>query len=258
MLLSTRWPWLRPAGPSSSSAAGPGARAAPRGARSRHEVTGIDLSERVLGDLRRGASARARRTIPATLATTRGQRRRPSSSAAATPPITVPFAELPAPALRWSSSSRVWSAAARTCFRADTARTRPAQPGPGAALPLSPREPAVGEATAEVVEWTAGREIRWWATVTESRRAEQVYAFAVVYRGIGARRGAVQRLEETLLLRYVFQLRAGALAGAPRLPRRRPASTAITSSDHSATSRRRSSASPSPPATARETRESCA
>ena len=65
-------------------------------------------------------------------------------------------------------------------------------------------ESADGEAAAEVVEWTAGRRIRWWATMSDAQRSLQCYAFEVTYEVIAAD-GASRRLSETLLLRYVFR-----------------------------------------------------
>lgn len=78
-------------------------------------------------------------------------------------------------------------------------------PNPAPAPPSAvPEPPDAGATPVEVVEWTESRWIRWWATVSESRSAEQIHAFEVTYEVLGAD-GSVRRLEETLLLRYVFR-----------------------------------------------------
>jgi SAM-dependent methyltransferase len=65
-------------------------------------------------------------------------------------------------------------------------------------------EPADGEANAETVDWSGGRRIRWWVTVTGYERAEQwndcELTFEVVEPG-----GATQRFTETISLRYIFR-----------------------------------------------------
>ena len=61
-----------------------------------------------------------------------------------------------------------------------------------------------GEASAELVEWTDGRRIRWWMTVTGYDRSQQCNECEVTYEIIAAD-GARRRLIETLALRYVFR-----------------------------------------------------
>ena len=63
---------------------------------------------------------------------------------------------------------------------------------------------ADGEATAETVDWTDGRRIRWWVTVTGYERAEQRNECELTFEVI-APGGATQRLTETISLRYVFR-----------------------------------------------------
>lgn len=65
-------------------------------------------------------------------------------------------------------------------------------------------EPLTGAAGVEVVAWTDGRQVRWWADVTESRPSQQLYTFAVTYEVVAAD-GATHRVSETLRLRYVFR-----------------------------------------------------
>ena len=78
-------------------------------------------------------------------------------------------------------------------------------PNPAPA-PLSAvcEQPDAGATPVEVVEWTEGRRIRWWATVTDSRPTLQRYAFEVTYEVVEAD-GVARQLKETLLLRYVFR-----------------------------------------------------
>ncbi|HET6494804.1 MAG TPA: class I SAM-dependent methyltransferase [Thermoleophilia bacterium] len=78
-------------------------------------------------------------------------------------------------------------------------------PNPAPApLSAAQQQPDAGATPVEVVDWTEGRRIRWWAEVTESRRSEQIHAFRVTYEVVDAD-GSVRRLEEPLLLRYVFR-----------------------------------------------------
>ena len=63
---------------------------------------------------------------------------------------------------------------------------------------------ADGEATAETVDWTDGRRIRWWVTVTGYERAEQWNECELTFEVI-APGGATQRLTETISLRYIFR-----------------------------------------------------
>jgi len=65
-------------------------------------------------------------------------------------------------------------------------------------------EPADGEATAEVVHWTAGRRIRWWMTVIGYDRSQQWNACELTFEIIEAD-GATRRITETISLRYIFR-----------------------------------------------------
>jgi SAM-dependent methyltransferase len=65
-------------------------------------------------------------------------------------------------------------------------------------------EPGDGEATAQLVEWTDGRRIRWWMTVIGYDRLQQVNECEVTYE-IRAADGASRRLTETIALRYTFR-----------------------------------------------------
>ena len=65
-------------------------------------------------------------------------------------------------------------------------------------------EPADGEATAELVDWTGGRRIRWWVTVTGYERAEQWNECALTFEVIEPG-GATRRFAETISLRYIFR-----------------------------------------------------
>jgi SAM-dependent methyltransferase len=64
--------------------------------------------------------------------------------------------------------------------------------------------PGDGEATAELVEWTEGRRIRWWMTVIGYERLQQGNECEVTYEVIEAD-GASRRLTETISLRYTFR-----------------------------------------------------
>jgi hypothetical protein len=78
-------------------------------------------------------------------------------------------------------------------------------PNPDPAPPSHARsEPADGEATAVVVDWTHDRRIRWWVTVTGYERALQCAACEVTFEIIEAE-GATRRLTDDLVLRYVFR-----------------------------------------------------
>lgn len=78
-------------------------------------------------------------------------------------------------------------------------------PNPDPAPPsYAPDGPADGEATAESVAWTDGRHIRWWMTVTGYERALQRSECEVTYEVIEAD-GATRRLTETIVLRYIFR-----------------------------------------------------
>jgi SAM-dependent methyltransferase len=65
-------------------------------------------------------------------------------------------------------------------------------------------EPPDGEASAVVVEWTQGRRIRWWVTVTAYDRSQQCSECEVTYEVIEAG-GATRRITQTIVLRYVFR-----------------------------------------------------
>jgi SAM-dependent methyltransferase len=65
-------------------------------------------------------------------------------------------------------------------------------------------EPAEGEETAELVEWTEGRRIRWWMTVIGYDRLQQCNECEVTYEIIEAD-GLTRRMSETLFLRYTFR-----------------------------------------------------
>ncbi|MCX6373095.1 MAG: class I SAM-dependent methyltransferase [Actinobacteria bacterium] len=64
--------------------------------------------------------------------------------------------------------------------------------------------PGDGESTAELVEWTDGRRIRWWMTVIGYDRLQQVNECEVTYEVIESG-GASRRLTETISLRYTFR-----------------------------------------------------
>jgi SAM-dependent methyltransferase len=65
-------------------------------------------------------------------------------------------------------------------------------------------EPGDGEATAQVVDWTDGRRIRWWMTVIGYDRLQQCNECEVTYEVIEAD-GVTRRISETLSLRYTFR-----------------------------------------------------
>ena len=78
-------------------------------------------------------------------------------------------------------------------------------PNPDPAPPsYAPNGPTDGEATAELVDWTEGRRIRWWMAVTGYDRSQQWTECAVTYEIIEAD-GATRRIGETLGLRYIFR-----------------------------------------------------
>ena len=144
-------------------------------ARDGHEVTGIDLSERMLDVcraklLREPAAVRERVRLLVADMTSFDLGRRFAL-------VTVPFA---------SFQHLLTVEQQLACLERCRAHLLPRGllvldlPNPDPA-PLSAvrEETAAGEATAEVVEWTAGRQIRWWATASESRRAKQIHAFTV-------------------------------------------------------------------------------
>ena len=65
-------------------------------------------------------------------------------------------------------------------------------------------EPADGEETAQVVDWTDGRRIRWWMTVIGYDRSLQLNECEVTYEIVEAD-GAARRITETISLRYTFR-----------------------------------------------------
>jgi len=78
-------------------------------------------------------------------------------------------------------------------------------PNPDPAPPTYARdEPGDGEDTAQLVEWTDGRQIRWWMTVTDYERSQQCNECEVTYE-ISEADGVTRRITETILLRYVFR-----------------------------------------------------
>ncbi len=78
-------------------------------------------------------------------------------------------------------------------------------PNPDPAPPSHVRdEIADGEASAELVDWTGGRRIRWWVTVVDYQRSLQCTECEVTYE-IVAPDGATRRLVETITLRYIFR-----------------------------------------------------
>jgi SAM-dependent methyltransferase len=79
-------------------------------------------------------------------------------------------------------------------------------PNPDPAPPSHVRshEATDGEATAQLVDWTDGRRIRWWMTVVDYRRSQQCAECEVTYEIIAAD-GATTRMSETFPLRYVFR-----------------------------------------------------
>lgn len=79
-------------------------------------------------------------------------------------------------------------------------------PNPDPAPPSHARSqgPSDGEATAQLVEWTAGRRIRWWGTVVAYDRVLQCNEYELTYEIIGAD-GGTRRISETFPLRFVFR-----------------------------------------------------
>jgi SAM-dependent methyltransferase len=63
---------------------------------------------------------------------------------------------------------------------------------------------ADGEETAELVEWTGGRRIRWWVTIIGYDRAHQWNDCEVTFEVIEAG-GETRRITETISLRYIFR-----------------------------------------------------
>lgn len=65
-------------------------------------------------------------------------------------------------------------------------------------------EPADAEATAELADWTGGRRIRWWVTVTGYERSQQWSDCEVTFEIIAAD-GATRRFSHVISLRYIFR-----------------------------------------------------
>ena len=59
-------------------------------------------------------------------------------------------------------------------------------------------------AASQLVDWTDGRRIRWWMTVTGYDRSLQCTECEVTYEIIEAD-GATRRITETISLRYMFR-----------------------------------------------------
>ena len=78
-------------------------------------------------------------------------------------------------------------------------------PNPDPAPPSHARdEPADGEATAQMADWTDGRRIRWWTTVIGYDRSQQCNECEVTYEIVEAD-DTTRRTTETISLRYVFR-----------------------------------------------------
>jgi SAM-dependent methyltransferase len=69
---------------------------------------------------------------------------------------------------------------------------------------VSDNEPARGDTTAGIVDWTGGRRVRSWATVVGCNRSLQCNDCEVTYEIIEAD-GTVRRLAETFPMRFVFR-----------------------------------------------------
>lgn len=169
-------------------------------ARRGYEVTGIDLSERMLDVCRaklQGEPPAVRervRLLPADMTSFELEARYGA--------VTVPFASFQH--LVSVEQQLACLERCRTHLLPDGVLVldlpNPA-PAPRSAVQ---EQPDAGVTPVEVVEWTEGRRIRWWATVTESRPTLQRYAFEVTYEVVEAD-GVARQLKETLLLRYVFR-----------------------------------------------------
>jgi SAM-dependent methyltransferase len=61
-----------------------------------------------------------------------------------------------------------------------------------------------GEDTAQLVDWTEGRRIRWWMTVVGYDRLQQRNDCEVTYEIVDAS-GSTRRMTETIALRYTFR-----------------------------------------------------
>ncbi len=81
----------------------------------------------------------------------------------------------------------------------DMPNSAPAPPSNADELPV-----ADGEAAAEVVEWTGGRHVRWWSTVTHYDPLQQCSEYEVTYQVV-EKDGSSRELRESFPLRYVFR-----------------------------------------------------
>ena len=78
-------------------------------------------------------------------------------------------------------------------------------PNPDPAPPShAPEEQGDGEATAQSVDCTDGRRIRWWMTVIDYDRSMQCSECEVTYE-ISEADGVTRRITETIILRYMFR-----------------------------------------------------
>jgi SAM-dependent methyltransferase len=79
-------------------------------------------------------------------------------------------------------------------------------PNPDPAPPSHAQDqgPTDGEATAQVVDWTDGRRVRWWGTVVAYDRLLQCNEYELTYEIIGPD-ATTRRLTERFPLRYIFR-----------------------------------------------------
>jgi len=77
-------------------------------------------------------------------------------------------------------------------------------PDPALMYPHDDAEPSDGEDSAEVVEWTDGRSIRWWGTVLAYRRSLQTNECEMTYE-ISGPDGSQERVTEQFPMRYLFR-----------------------------------------------------
>ena len=187
-------------------------------ARAGFEITGLDLSAADARALPRQASGRAGGSARARTSARRRHdvvRPRPRASRRSS-------ARSPA------SSSCARSSSSSSCLERCRAHLLPHGrlvldlPNPDPAPAEYARDEARdGEATAQVVDWTDGRRIRWWMTVIGYDRLQQCNECEVTYEIVEAD-GATRRMTETLVPALHVPLRARASARARRLSRRRP------------------------------------
>jgi SAM-dependent methyltransferase len=77
-------------------------------------------------------------------------------------------------------------------------------PNPDPAPAAYAGETGDGEETAQLVDWTCGRRIRWWMTVVGYDRLQQCNECEVTYE-IADAAGATRRITESIALRYTFR-----------------------------------------------------